>query len=138
MHISDFDYELPEELIAQEPLATRDASRMLVLDRHKRNWSDSSFTNFAELLRPNDVVVLNNSRVFPARLAGSREGTGGKVEIFLVREIEPLTWEALIRPGGRLRRGDRVDIGKGKLTVELIDDPGQELRQVQFHTNESL
>ena len=88
MHISEFDYELPVDLIAQTPLEQRDASRMLVLDRGKRAWADSSFKNFTSYLRPNDVVVVNNSRVIPARLIGHREETGGQVEIFLVREIE--------------------------------------------------
>src|ERR1051325_1423836 len=103
MHISDFDYDLPAGLIAQTPLEQRDASRMLVLDRSNQDWSDSSFKNFTSYLRPNDVVVVNNSRVIPARLNGHREETGGQVEIFLVREIEPRVWEALVRPGARLK-----------------------------------
>jgi S-adenosylmethionine:tRNA ribosyltransferase-isomerase len=132
MLITDFDYELPEELIAQVPLQTRDASRMLVLDRTKQAWADSTFQNFPTFLQADDVVVVNNSRVFPARLNGVREGSGGKVEIFLVRELEPLVWEALVRPGGRLKRGSRVDIGNGKLRAELLDNPGPDLRQVRF------
>ncbi|HEX5965084.1 MAG TPA: S-adenosylmethionine:tRNA ribosyltransferase-isomerase, partial [Pyrinomonadaceae bacterium] len=132
MHISEFDYELPEELIAQQPLAQRDASRMLVLDRNHGSWSDSVFTDFPEHLRPNDVVVVNNSRVIPARLSGHRAETGGAVEIFLVREIETHIWEALVRPGGRLKQGARVVFGDGRVTAELLDEPGHELRRVRF------
>src|SRR5262245_23986432 len=105
MRLSEFDYDLPYELIAQKPLAERDASRMLVLDRTEKTWTDSSFKSFLDYLEPNDVVVVNNSRVIPARLKGNREGTGGQVEIFLVRELEPQIWEALVRPGGRLKKG---------------------------------
>ncbi|HJP94232.1 MAG TPA: tRNA preQ1(34) S-adenosylmethionine ribosyltransferase-isomerase QueA [Pyrinomonadaceae bacterium] len=133
MHITDFDYELPVELIAQTPLEKRDASRMLVLDRHDQTWSDSSFKNFTQYLRPNDVVVVNNSRVIPARLTGHREETGGQVEIFLVRELGPEVWEALVRPGARLKSGARAVFGEGKLVAEMLDEPGAELRKVRFH-----
>ena len=132
MKITDFDYELPVELIAQAPLEERDASRMLVLDRPRQEWVDSRFKEFPQYLRPNDVVVINNSRVIPARLIGQREGTGGQVEIFLVREIETQVWEALIRPGARLKRGSRAVFGEGKLIAELLDEPGTELRHVRF------
>lgn len=132
MHISEFDYELPEELIAQQPLPRRDASRMLVLDRKEQTWSDSNFQHFPDHLKPNDVVVINNSRVIPARLTGHRAETGGAVEIFLVREIGTRIWDALVRPGGRLREGARVVFGEGKLIGELLDAPGHELRRVRF------
>jgi S-adenosylmethionine:tRNA ribosyltransferase-isomerase len=138
MHISDFDYELPDELIAQQPLAERDASRMLVLDRAKQTWLDSSFREFPQHLHANDVVVVNNSRVIPARLSGRRHETGGAVEIFLVRELEPQIWEALVRPGGRLREGAKVVFGNGKLIAELLDQPGHELRRVRFHCEGSF
>lgn len=133
MHISEFDYDLPEELIAQQPLAARDASRMLVLDRQRQSWSDSGFAEFPEHLRSHDVVVVNNSRVIPARLSGRRAETGGAVEIFLVRELGPRIWKALVRPGSRLRQGAKVVFDDGRLTAELLDEPGQELRQVRFH-----
>jgi len=133
MKIADFDYELPAELIAQTPLEERDASRMLVLDRSKEAWVDSGFKEFTRYLRPNDVVVVNNSRVIPARLLGRREESGGQVEIFLVREIEDRIWEALVRPGGRLKKGARAVFGEGRLSAELLDDPGPELRRVRFH-----
>lgn len=138
MHISDFDYELPAELIAQTPLEQRDASRMLVLDRGKQVWSDSSFKNFTSYLRPNDVVVVNNSHVIPARLIGHREESGGQVEIFLVREMETGVWEALVRPGARLKKGGRAVFGNGRLIAEMLDEPGAELRRVRFHCEGSF
>src|SRR5215208_2860286 len=122
MHISDFDYDLPADLIAQTPLEERDASRMLVLDRGEQSWTDSGFKEFTRYLRPNDVVVVNNSRVIPARLLGHREETGGQVEILLVRELEPETWEALVRPGARLKKGSRAVFGEGRLISELLDE----------------
>jgi S-adenosylmethionine:tRNA ribosyltransferase-isomerase len=133
MKIADFDYELPAELIAQTPLEERDASRMLVLDRGEQAWADSGFKEFTKYLRPDDVVVVNNSRVIPARLLGRREESGGQVEIFLVREIEPEVWEALVRPGGRLKKGARAVFGDGRLIAEVLDEPGPELRRVRFH-----
>ena len=138
MKITDFDYELPGELIAQTPLAERDASRMLVLDRQEKTWSDSSFKEFTRYLRPDDVVVVNNSRVIPARLIGQREGSGGQVEIFLVRAIEGNDWEALVRPGARLKKGSRASFGEGKLIVELLDEPGAEIRRVRFQCEGSF
>ena len=133
MLLSEFDYDLPSDLIAQQPLAERDASRMLVLDRATRSWTDSSFKNFPDYLQANDVVVVNNSRVIPARLNGRREETGGQVEIFLVRELAAKVWEALVKPGGRLKQGSRVVFGDGRLVAEIVDGPGSELRRVRFH-----
>ena len=138
MRLSEFDYELPGELIAQEPLAERDASRMLVLDRRQRTWSDRGFKDFTSFLRENDVVVVNNSRVIPARLKGKREETGGRVEIFLVREIEEKVWEALVRPGGRLKQNSKVEFADNRLTAEIIDNPGSELRRVRFYAEGSF
>ena len=138
MHLSAFDYELPSDLIAQQPLPERDASRMLVLDRANKTWLDSSFKHFTEYLRPDDVVVVNNSRVIPARLKGRRDETGGQVEILLVRELEANVWEALVRPGGRLKRGTRVDFHKSGLKAEIVDEPGQELRRVRFQCEGSF
>jgi len=135
--ISDFDYELPAELIAQKPLEQRDASRMLVLDRQNERWSDSSFKDFTRHLRRNDVVVVNNSRVIPARLTGRRD-TGGQVEVFLVRELENHVWEALVRPGSRLKKDSRVTFGEGKLIAEILDEPGPELRQVRLYCEGSF
>src|SRR5262245_22244262 len=98
MQISDFDYELPEELIAQQPLAERDASRMLIANRGSQSWSDSQFKSLSDQLSAKDVLVLNNTRVFPARLQGRRKSSGGAIELLLLREVEPSVWEALTRP----------------------------------------
>jgi S-adenosylmethionine:tRNA ribosyltransferase-isomerase len=138
MHISDFDYDLPADLIAQTPLAQRDASRMLVLDRKRQEWIDSYFNQFTNQLRAGDVVVVNNSRVIPARLIGHREETGGQIEIFLVRELEAEVWESLVRPGARLKKGARAAFGEGRLVAEMLDEPGAELRRVRFHCEGSF
>jgi S-adenosylmethionine:tRNA ribosyltransferase-isomerase len=138
MQISDFDYDLPADLIAQTPLEQRDASRMLVLDRESQSWTDSYFNHFTNHLRANDVVVVNNSRVIPARLLGRREESGGQVEVFLVRELEAEVWEALVRPGARLKKGARAVFGDGRLVAEMLDDPGAELRLVRFHCDGSF
>lgn len=138
MHISDFDYELPLDLIAQTPLEQRDASRMMVLDRREQTWTDSSFKEFTRYLQPNDVVVVNNSRVIPARLTGQRAETGGSAEIFLVRKLHSKVWEVLMRPGARLRRGARVVFGEGKLIAEILDEPGAEIRLVRFYCKGDL
>jgi S-adenosylmethionine:tRNA ribosyltransferase-isomerase len=137
MRISDFDYHLPEELIAQAPLAERDASRMLVVDRRSQTWTDSSFHSFAHYLEPGEVVVINNTRVIPARLLGHRRGSGGRVEVFLVRQLDENDWEALVRPGGRLRSGSIVDFGE-RLSAEILSDPGSELRCVRFTCDASF
>src|ERR1700682_4639542 len=88
MQLSEFDYELPEELIAQEPLERRDASRMLILDRNTQTLGDSKFEFLPECVRPGDVIVVNNTRVFPARLIGRRDPSGGAVECLLIRRLE--------------------------------------------------
>ena len=138
MRLEDFDYDLPADLVAQTPLEERDASRMLVLNRREQVWSDSSFKDFPQHLHSNDVVVVNNSRVIPARLTGHREQSGGQVEIFLVRELQEKEWEALVRPGGRLKKGSRAVFGEGKLLAEMLDDPGPELRKVRFYCEGSF
>lgn len=136
MQLSDFDYQLPRELIAQEPLAQRDASRMLVLDRKKKAWTDSQFAKLPDYLHSNDVLVINNTRVFPARLLGRRDPSGGCVEVLLVRELEPLLWEALVKPGQRLKLGSRIEFAPGRLHAELVNEPGNDLRQVRFECTE--
>ena len=121
MLISEFDYELPEELIAQEPLAERSASRMLVVNRAAGNWRDEQFKNFPAFLQKGDVLVLNNTKVFPARLIGNRENFTGKIEIFLVREIEKNVWEALARPARRMKAGTNLVFGEGELQARVLD-----------------
>jgi S-adenosylmethionine:tRNA ribosyltransferase-isomerase len=110
--IDAYDYDLPPGLVAQEPLAERSASRLLVLDRATGQLSHRAFGDLPDLLRPGDLLVTNRSRVFPARLLGRREG-GGAAEVLLVRRLEPDAWDALVRPGRRLRAGSLVEIASG-------------------------
>ena len=112
MLLSDFNYHLPEELIAQEPLPERAASRMLVVDRASGTWEDRAFRDFPSYLKPGDCVVINDSRVFPSRLYGRREHGSGRVEVFLTKQLssDGLTWAALVRPGKKMRTGERVFI----------------------------
>lgn len=138
MDISEFDYDLPAELIAQHPLARRDAARMLILDRRAGSWRDGHFTEFSSHVGAGDAVAVNNTRVFPARLAGVRENSGGAVELFLVRERAPLEWEALARPARRLREGARVSFGDGRLRAEVIEVLPEGRRVVRFRADESF
>src|SRR6266404_2296002 len=132
MHISEFDYDLPAELIAQQPLERRDASRMMVVNRETQTWMESNFALFPELVRAGDVVVINNTRVFPARLLGQRDPSGGRVEVLLLREIESSIWEALVRPAHRLNEGAQVRFGESSLHAEVIAFSSGGLRQLKF------
>ncbi len=117
--ISDFNYELPDELIAQNPLEKRENSRMLVVNRADKSSEDEQFYNFPKFLKKDDVIVLNNTKVFPARLFGKSE-TGAKVELFLVSEVENQTWETLARPARRLSAGKKIFFGEN-LTAEVLE-----------------
>jgi S-adenosylmethionine:tRNA ribosyltransferase-isomerase len=117
--VSEFDYDLPEELIAQQPLEQRDASRMLVVDRAAGTFEDRMFRDFPSYTRGGDCLVLNDTRVFPSRLSGRREHGTGRVEIFLTRQITENTWEALVRPGKKMRTGERVMISE-ELRAEIL------------------
>ncbi|HEX9959856.1 MAG TPA: tRNA preQ1(34) S-adenosylmethionine ribosyltransferase-isomerase QueA [Pyrinomonadaceae bacterium] len=119
MLITDFDYELPEELIAQQPLARRENSRMLIVNRRENAFADDNFVNFPEFLKKDDVLVLNNTKVFPARLLGEKE-TKAKIELFLVRELENQIWETLARPARRLKTGTKIFFGE-KLAAEVLE-----------------
>jgi S-adenosylmethionine:tRNA ribosyltransferase-isomerase len=132
VHISDFDFRLPEELIAQRPLDERDASRMLVLDRARQSWRDRQFSDLPDELSEGDLLVVNNTRVFPARLAGRREPSGGQVELLLIEERGPLVWDALARPARRLARGQLISFGDGRLRAEVIDERDDGRRTVRF------
>ncbi|MDQ6653857.1 MAG: tRNA preQ1(34) S-adenosylmethionine ribosyltransferase-isomerase QueA [Acidobacteriota bacterium] len=138
MHLSNFDYELPESLIAQQPLERRDASRMLVLNRAEQTWKDSRFELFSEYVGPGDVIVINNTRVFPARLIGQREPSGGRVEVLLIRELEPSTWQALVRPAHRLKKGARLHFGNSTLRAEVLEPSDKRFRQLKFEGNVPL
>ena len=132
MRLSEFDFELPGELIAQEPLEKRDDSRMLVLRRNESSFADARFSDFPSYLEPGDVLVLNNTRVFPARLFGKTD-TGARIEVFLVEEIADRVWSVLAKPGKRLKPGKRIDIG-GKLSAEVVDrdETGRTVLQFSF------
>lgn len=119
MKTSDFDYELPPELIAQTPLERRDGSRLMTLDKVTGQVEHRHFYDLPSLLRPGDCLVLNNSRVLPARLIGQREPGGGAAEILLLTDKGNKVWECLVRPGRRLREGARVSFGNGALHAEI-------------------
>lgn len=132
MKKSDFYFDLPQELIAQTPLEKRDASRLMCLDRRTGEVTHRVFTDLAELLRPGDCLVMNDSRVLPARLLGTRE-TGGAVEVLLLRDLGEGRWECLTRPGRKTKPSTKLSFGDGELTaeVESVADGGN--RIVKFH-----
>src|SRR5947208_3838191 len=130
MHTSDFDYSLPPDLIAQDPLPDRPASRLLVVDRSIGGIRHMHFPDFVELVAPEDVLVLNVSRVIPARLRGMR-GSGRKAELLLVRELPDGSWIAMGHPGGKLKSGRRVTLGDDS-AVEIVEVLGGGLRRVKF------
>lgn len=134
MKTSDFYYELPPELIAQTPLQRRDASRLLVLDRTDGHTEHRSFRDLPDHLRPGDCLVMNDSRVLPARLIGRRLPGGGESEVLLLRDLGGDRWECLVRPGKKLRPGAVVDFGDGALraTVEADLEDGKRLVRFQY------
>src|ERR1044072_8085163 len=139
MLISDFDFQLPDRLIAQAPLEDRAASRMLVVDRAKQTWQDAHFYELTDLLAPTDVLVLNNPKVFPARLFGQTE-TGAKIEIFLVKESDDggdKIWEALARPAKRIKPGKKIIFGE-RLRAEVLARTDDGKIVIRFETGEDL
>jgi S-adenosylmethionine:tRNA ribosyltransferase-isomerase len=146
MRLDEFNYDLPEEQIAQRPLERRDASRLLLLSRTTGALSDDQFANFVELLRGDELLVLNNARVIPARLFGRRLGRHsqppsratrrehltGQVEVFLTKQLDPQTWEALVRPGRKMQTGERVVFGGGELEAEIVARGQFGARTLQF------
>jgi len=121
LRVSDFDYELPEDLIAQQPVEPRDAARLLVVDRETGRLEHRRFRDLPRYLTAGDVLVLNDTRVIPARLFGLKEPTGGRVEVLLLERREPDVWEALVRPGRRVPAGSRVAFGQGGLRAVVLD-----------------
>ena len=132
MKKSDFYFELPEELIAQTPLEQRDASRLLVLDKNTGETAHRHFYDLPDYLEPGDCLVLNDSRVLPARLLGNRM-TGGAVEVLLLRDLGEGKWECLTRPGRKTRPGVELTFGEGKLTATVTDALPDGNKVVQFH-----
>lgn len=133
MKTSDFDYELPEELIAQTPIEPRDHSRMLVYSRADKSVEHLHFYDLPRFLRKGDVLVVNETKVIPARLLGEKEGTGVPVEILLLKRLERDVWEGLVRPGRRLKPGTFCSFGGGLLRAEIIESTEDGGRKVRFH-----
>ena len=147
MLLSDFDFLLPPEQIAQRPLASRDASRMLLLDRQSGQHADDAFAEFPSLLRGDELIVVNNARVIPARLLGRRinpganpgeptVSTSAEIEILLARQIDAATWEALVRPGRKMHVGQRVEFGVGDLQAEVTAHADHGQRTLRFSSSE--
>ena len=128
----DFYYDLPEELIAQTPLERRDGSRLMVLDRQTGEIEHKHFYDIVDYLRPGDCLVMNDSRVLPARLLGHRP-TGGAVEVLLLRDLGDKKWECLCKPGRKMREGDTVTFGDGELTATVVAVQEDGNRIVEFH-----
>ncbi len=129
----DFYYDLPQELIAQTPLDRRDGSRLMALDKTSGRFRHMHFYDLPALLRPGDCLVLNDSRVLPARLLGRREPGGGAAEVLLLVDRGDKVWECLVRPGKKLRPGARISFGDGALTAEVLETLEGGNRLVRFH-----
>lgn len=129
----DYYYDLPKELIAQDPLEDRSSSRLMVLGKKSGHVSHHHFTEILDFLRPGDCLVINNTRVIPARLIGTKKDTGAHVEILLLRRKQSDIWETLVRPGKKLRPGAEVTFGDGSLTATILDVVEGGDRLVQFH-----
>jgi len=132
--VSDFNYDLPEELIAQTPLEKRDESRLMVLDRRNKTIEHKKFKDIIDYLEPGDCLVRNNTKVLPARIYGKKE-TGANVEFLLLNNIEGDIWETIVRPGNKLHIGTKVIFGEGKLIAEILDTMPGGTRKVQFSYN---
>lgn len=132
MNLKDFYYELPEELIAQDPLLQRDQSRLLVMDKNTGAFEHKTFHNLVEYLQPGDCLVLNDTRVLPARLIGEREGTGAKIEVLLLKRKDADVWETLVKPGKKMKPGARVSFGNGLLSAEVLDVVEEGNRLIRF------
>ncbi len=132
MKRQDFYYELPEELIAQDPLEDRQSSRLLVLDRESGAVSHHTFREITEYLGPGDCLVINDTKVIPARLIGEKEGTGARIELLLLKRRENNIWETLVKPGKKARPGARISFGGGLLTGEILEIAEEGNRLVRF------
>ena len=132
MRVSEFNYELPEELIAQVPIKNRDESRLMVLDKNEKTIQDKVFKDILDYLQPGDCLVRNNTKVIPARLYGIKEETNVKVEFLLLKRIEGDTWEVMVHPGRRLKPGTKVIFGNGLLRAEILEILDGGNRKVRF------
>ena len=132
MKVSEFNYELPEELIAQVPIKNRDESRLMVLDKNEKTIEDKVFKDILDYLQPGDCLVRNNTKVIPARLYGVKEETNVNVEFLLLKRIEGDTWEVMVHPGRRLKPGTKVVFGEGLLKAEILEILDGGNRKVRF------
>lgn len=131
MKVSDFNYELPEELIAQHPYEKRDEARLMVLNRNKNSIEHKIFKDIIDYLNPGDCLVINNTKVIPARLFGKKD-TGANVEVLLLKNLEEDIWEAMVRPGNKLKPGAKVIFGDGILKAEILDVLDGGNRKIKF------
>ena len=132
MNLHDFYYELPKELIAQDPLEDRSSSRLLVLDRKTGERQHRVFREILEFLNPGDCLVVNNTKVIPARLMGVKEGTGAGIEVLLLKRCEDNVWETLVKPGKKARPGARISFGDGLLVGEVLEVVEEGNRRIRF------
>lgn len=133
MNVKDYDYDLPEELIAQDPLEDRSSSRLMVLDRQTGDVEHRHFTDILEYFHPGDCLVINNTKVIPARLFGVKEDTQAKIEVLLLKRKENDIWETLVKPGKKAKPGTKLVFGDGLLTAEVVDVVEEGNRLIQFH-----
>ena len=133
MNVKDYDYDLPEELIAQDPLEDRSSSLLMVLDRQTGDVEHRHFTDILEYLHPGDCLVINNTKVIPARLFGVKEDTQAKIEVLLLKRKENDIWETLVKPGKKAKPGTKLVFGDGLLTAEVVDVVEEGNRLIQFH-----
>ena len=133
MKRTDFYYDLPQELIAQDPLSDRQSSRLMCLDKNTGKTEHKHFYDIVDMLTPGDCLILNDTRVIPARLYGVKEGTGANIEILLLHRQENDVWEVILKPGRRAKKGTRVIFGDGELTMEILDVVNDGNRLVKFY-----
>ena len=132
MKPSDFYYDLPEELIAQDPLEDRSASRLMVLDKNTGKIQHHIFKEIVHYLNPGDCLVINDTKVIPARLYGTKVGTDAKIEVLLLKRKENNIWETLVKPGKKAKIGTRISFGDGLLMGEVVDIVEEGNRLIQF------
>ncbi len=132
MDVRDFYYDLPKELIAQDPLEDRSGSRLMVLDKHTGEVEHKAFRDILAYLAPGDCLVLNNTKVIPARLLGSKEGTGARIELLLLKRLENDIWETLVKPGKKCRPGTKIAFGEGLLRGEILEVAEEGNRLIRF------
>ena len=132
LSLKDFSYELPEELIAQDPLQKRSDSRLMVLNRKNNSIEHRHFGDIIDYINPGDCLVINDTKVIPARLMGEKEGTGASIEVLLLKRKDDKTWETLVKPGKKARPGARISFGDGKLVGEVTDVVEEGNRLIKF------